>query len=406
MEPLLFLVHRIPFPPNKGDKVRSFNLLKFLAARYRVHLGTFIDDANDARYVEHLQKYCASSCAVPLRPRMARVRSLAGLLTDEPLTLRYYRDDALARWVRDTVHQHHIAKAVVFSSAMAQYVEAIDGLQVVVDFVDVDSAKWTTYGRSRQWPLSSIYRREGVRLLAFERAVATRASASVFVTPAEAELFRELAPESAARIRCAQNGVDVEYFDPMHDLPSPYALDEEAVVFTGAMDYWPNIDAVAWFARDVMPAILASRPKARFYVVGMHPAPAVLALASEKGVVVTGLVPDVRPYLKHARVVVAPLRVARGIQNKVLEAMAMARPVVVSTRAAEGLSGIAGVEYETAVEAGDFIAATVRLMADNGSATMGAAARRRVVADYSWSANLAPFEALLAQPASVLVNAS
>ena len=405
MEPLLFLVHRIPFPPNKGDKVRSFHLLKFLASRYRLHLGTFVDDPDDLAHVSRLDEYCASSKIVAIRPTLARIRSLTGLLTGEPLTLRYYRDASLASWVNAVVHEHRIVKAVVFSSAMAQYVVGMAGMRVVVDFVDVDSAKWDEYGRSRRWPLSAIYRREGSRLLAFERAVAAFAEASVFVTPAEAALFRTLAPESAARVRHAQNGVDVNFFAPTQDLSSPYRKDEEAIVFTGAMDYWPNIDAVSWFAQDVLPTIVAARPRARFYIVGMHPAPAVLALAGESHVVVTGLVPDVRPYLKHARVVVAPLRVARGIQNKVLEAMAMARPVVVSACAADGLSGVPGVDFETAVDAQEFARKTMGLMDDRAAAAIGAAARNRVVADYAWTANLAPFEAMLADQGSAPIGA-
>ncbi|MEO6596933.1 MAG: glycosyltransferase, partial [Planctomycetota bacterium] len=178
----------------------------------------------------------------------------------------------------------------------------------------------------------------------------------------------------------------------------PFASDEDAIVFTGAMDYWPNVDAVSWFVHDVLPAIVAVRPRARFYVVGMHPTAAVVALANEPRVVVTGLVPDVRPYLRHARVVVAPLRVARGIQNKVLEAMAMARPVVVSATAAEGLSGMPGVDFEIAMDAQEFACKTVGLMDDPAATVIGTAARTRVVADYAWTSNLAPFEALLDVP--------
>ena len=172
MEPLLLLVHRIPFPPNKGDKVRSFHLLEFLATRYKVHLGTFVDSPDDLVHVPRLQEYCATSKVVRIRPALARIRSLAGLWTGEALTLRYYRDAALAKWVRATVREHQITKAVVFSSAMAPYVLDLAQLRVVVDFVDVDSAKWSQYANSRSWPLSAIFKREGARLLAFERAVA------------------------------------------------------------------------------------------------------------------------------------------------------------------------------------------------------------------------------------------
>jgi len=412
MESLLLLVHRIPFPPNKGDKVRSFHLLEFLASRYRVHLGTFVDSPEDLVHVPRLQKYCASSKVIEIRPALARIRSVTGLWTGEALTLRYYRDAALAGWVRSIVREHGITKAVVFSSAMAPYVLDLTQLRVVVDFVDVDSAKWSQYAQSRPWPLSAIFKREGARLLAFERAVANRTEASVFVTPAEAQLFRTLAPECSTRVHHAQNGVDTGYFSPAHELPSPFATDEDAIVFTGAMDYWPNVDAVSWFAQEMLPTIAAQRPRARFYIVGIAPTPAVQALAQDPRVVVTGRVPDVRPYLKHARVVVAPLRVARGIQNKVLEAMAMARPVVVSAAAAGALSGVAAKDFDVAEGAPEFIRKTIALMDGERGTCMGMAARERVLADYDWTKNLTPFDALLhsrsepqADPSRVTVTA-
>ncbi len=400
MEPVLFLVHRIPYPPNKGDKIRSFHLLRFLAARYRVHLGTFVDDARDLAHVARLQEYCASSRVVAIRPALACMRSLTGILTHEPLTLTYYRNAALAHWVHAIVREQRIKRAVAFSSSMAQYVLGMQGLQVVVDFVDVDSAKWSQYARSRRWPRSAVYEREAKHLLAYERLVAAGTHASMFVTQAEADLFRGMAPESASRVHTAQNGVDTGYFTPIHESPSPYGPDEEPIVFTGAMDYWPNVDAVSWFARDILPAVAAARPRARFYIVGMRPAAAVVALAHDPRVVVTGLVPDVRPYLQYARAVVAPLRVARGVQCKVLEAMAMSRPVVVSASAAAGLSGVPGVHFEVAEDAGDFARKTIALMQPHGSPALGSAARAHTLAEYDWTENLAPFAALLEAPAS------
>jgi sugar transferase (PEP-CTERM/EpsH1 system associated) len=193
----------------------------------------------------------------------------------------------------------------------------------------------------------------------------------------------------------ASNGVDVAYFAPTHGFANPYSGAEEAIVFTGAMDYWPNIDAATWFVHDILPSVLAARPRARFYIVGMRPTPTIQALAQKPQVVVTGAVPDIRPYLHHASVVVAPLRVARGIQNKVLEAMAMARPVVVSAGAAEGLSGEPGVDFETAANAQDFARKTIELMDGRLADAIGVAARQRVVADYAWTVNLAPFATIL-----------
>jgi sugar transferase (PEP-CTERM/EpsH1 system associated) len=338
---------------------------------------------------------CAEVKVENLHPWLGRLRGLPGVLHGEPLTWPYYRNAALAQWVRSIVRTHNIRKALVFSSAMAQYLDAVPDVSYVIDFVDVDSAKWTEYGKRRIWPLSAIYRREGRLLLQFERDVASRAAAACFVTAEEAKLFQRLAPECRQKTFAASNGVDARYFSPAHDFPSPYPPGEQPVVFTGAMDYWPNVDAVCWFARTILPQLRVAEPAIRFYVVGMNPRLAVRRLAGE-GVVVTGRVPDVRPYLRHARVAVAPLRVARGLQNKVLEAMAMARPVVATEGAAVGLSAQGTVDIEVARNDADFVRAVLKLMDPARGNAMGAAARQRVLADYDWGANLAPIGQLLA----------
>ncbi len=402
MEPILFLVHRIPFPPNKGDKIRSHHLLRHLAQRYRVHAGTFIDNPGDAVHIPALDALCASHCVVKLNRRVATLRSTVGFLTGEPLTRPYYRSSELSRWVERTIRQNNIRKAVVFSSAMAQYVERLPGLHVVLDLVDVDSAKWMQYAERRRWPASFIYRREGEKLLEVERRATARAAASVFVTRSEADLFVRLAPECSSKVHVIEMGVDTGYLAPRDDRSSPYSANEAAIVFTGAMDYWPNIDAVTWFAREVLPSVVRQRPDARFYIVGMNPPKSVRALASDDSIVVTGKVPDVRPYLQYAAAVVAPLQIARGIQNKILEAMAMARPVVVSSVAAGGVRGLPGIELETAGDAEEFSRKLLAVMRAERGGPMGERARARIVADYRWPRNLAVFDALLGRESVVL----
>jgi sugar transferase (PEP-CTERM/EpsH1 system associated) len=221
---------------------------------------------------------------------------------------------------------------------MAQYAPS-NGVPVrkIVDFVDVDSEKWRQYAERHPWPLSWLYRREGERLLDFERGVASSAHASVFVTREEADLFRRRAGVEDARIHSVVNGVDTEYFSPERRYESPYAPGGPVVVFTGMMDYWANVDAVAWFAEEAFPRIRQAAEGVRFVIVGARPTRQVERLASLGGVEVTGTVEDVRPYVAHAEISVAPLRIARGIQNKVLEAIAMAKPVVATSAALEGL---------------------------------------------------------------------
>jgi sugar transferase (PEP-CTERM/EpsH1 system associated) len=391
MANLLYLVHRMPYPPNKGDKVRSYHLLKHLAEKHQVYVGTFIDDPDDAVHIDKLRALCAGLHVAPLNPVRARIDSLAGLLHGEALTLRYYRDAGLQRWVQQTVQRERIDAVVVFSSSMAQYADKL-GLPMLVDFVDVDSAKWTQYADQHRWPMSWLYRREGQQLLAYERAIASRSERAFFVTEKETALFRSLAPECTDQVEAVSNGVDADYFAPDPARASPFAAGELPIVFTGAMDYWPNIDAVTWFAQDMLPRLRERWPALRFHIVGRSPSAALRALASDT-VAVSGTVPDVRPYLQHAAVVVAPLRLARGIQNKILEAMAMGRPVVAASDCAEAIGAAAGTELLYAADADAFVREIDTLLRSPARAVaIGHAGRQRVLRDYSWSAHLSAFE--------------
>ncbi|WP_324780149.1 TIGR03087 family PEP-CTERM/XrtA system glycosyltransferase [Thiobacillus sedimenti] len=401
-EGLLFLAHRIPYPPNKGDKIRSFHLLRHLSTRYRVHLGAFVDDPADWQYREALRPYCASVRLVPLHPRRARLASLAGLLTGEALTLPYYRSGALRRWAAALAADGTVTRGLAFSSAMAQFMPP--GLaRRVLDMVDVDSDKWTQYAPTQRWPLSWLYAREGRKLAAWEARVAGCFDATLLVSPAEAALLRQRVPAACDRIGVFENGVDAEYFSPVRDYPDPYAAGQISVVFTGAMDYWPNVDAVSWFAERVFPAVREAVPSAQFTIVGSRPAEDVLALARQPGVVVTGSVPDVRPWLAHAACAVAPLRIARGVQNKVLEAMAMARPVVVTPQAAEGIHGAPGRDFVVAADAAGFAAEVVAALRLRASVPQ---ARARVLAQYDWTRNVSAVDPLLeaASPAAPLLE--
>ncbi|MES1981076.1 MAG: TIGR03087 family PEP-CTERM/XrtA system glycosyltransferase [Pseudomonadota bacterium] len=396
MQELLYLVHRIPYPPNKGDKIRSYHLLKHLSAHFKVHLGAFVDDPEDWQHAQTLAGMVSGEVKLlPLNSRWATLRSACGLLSGEPLTLPYYRSAALKSWVADILERRPIRHAVVFSSAMAQYLMPYPAVHRIIDFVDIDSDKWRQYAEHKTWPMNWIYRREATTLLALERRVAQAYAASTLVSRAEAELFQQLAPESASRITYYNNGVDLDYFSAARSYDTPYASGEHVLVFTGAMDYWANVDAVTWFAQEVFPALRTRFPNVCFYIVGSRPTAQVVALAGN-GIVVTGSVPDVRPYVAHAAVAVAPLRIARGIQNKVLEAMAMAKPVVVSPQALEGIAAEAGTEVLLAADSAAFIA-LIAAQLDRPDETLGPAARRRVEQDYSWERGLQRIDRLLEQ---------
>ncbi len=338
MENILFLVHRIPYPPNKGDKIRSFHFLKALASHFNVYLGTFIDDDEDWQYQSQLSGYCAESLCLPLNPVSAKIKSLTGLIKGQALSLPYYQNKQMQNWVDQVIEARSIKKIVIFSSVMAQFVLGKQNVEIIADFVDVDSDKWRQYARHKHGPEKWIYQRESERLFTFEKQVASVAKGSVFVSQQEADLFKQFLAESPGNVVAVNNGVDVEYFKSELTFESPYGDDEKVVVFTGAMDYWANVDAVVWFAGKLWPKIVQRYPQTKFYIVGSKPTKDVLALAQQKNIVVTGRVEDIRPYLAHATFSVAPLRIARGIQNKVLEAMAMAKTVLATSAAMEGIS--------------------------------------------------------------------
>jgi sugar transferase (PEP-CTERM/EpsH1 system associated) len=393
MGEILFLCQRIPFPPNKGDKIRAFHILRHLAQHHTVRVGSFVDDPADWQYEAPLRAHCAELHLVPLERRWATLRSAAGLVEGLPLSVPFYRDRRLARWVRDTLARRPADAVFVFSSAMAQYVP--DGPlrppRFAMDFVDVDALKWSAYAETKRGLAGWIYRREARTLLAHDRRVAERADVSLFVSAREADLFRGLAPESAQRIRPMSNGVDAGYFDPS-TLSTPPS-EPPALVFTGAMDYWPNIEAVTWFADHVLPGVQARHSGARFQIVGLNPDRQVQALGERPGIEVTGRVPDVRPFVAGAAAVVAPMAIARGIQNKILEAMAMARPVVVSPEGLEGIAATDGREvYCAERQPAAFLERTLAALDRVSAETIGQAARAFVLDRFSWDKTLAPLD--------------
>ena len=399
---LLFLVHRIPYPPNKGDKIRSFNMLKYFAQRYQVYLGAFIDDPNDKKYLDDVKGYCEDVCLLGLNPLLRRLASLKGLLKGQPLTFPYYALPEMQLWVDKVMRANKIDAIVVFSSPMAQFVEnhGQSGVKRVVDFVDVDSDKWRQYTQYKSWPLSWVYAREARTLLAYERRITAAFDATVLVSEDEASLFKQLAPEMANKVFAINNGVDTNYFSPEHDYPNPYSTAGKVLVFTGAMDYWANVDAVRWFAEHVFPGVREKVADAEFYIVGARPTSDVLALDKIPGITVTGAVKDIRPYIAHARAAVTPMRIARGVQNKVLEAMAMAKPVLATPEAAAGI--IAQYNTDLLVTAGEdeLTEAAIKVLKDGGD-VMGNAARNCVLQQYGWSKNLSRFDELLSGESTV-----
>ena len=400
MGDVLFLAHRMPFPPDRGDRIRAFNILKHLAKTRRVHFAGFVDSPEDIAHQAGLEPYTVGRTVV-VRTKRRPVALAEALLHRRPVSLTAFDSAAMRAGIANILAREAIDTIYVYSGQMAQYLPEDRDARVVMDFCDVDSAKFDAYADQALGPMRWITRREGRMLADFERQVAARADASLFITEAEAALFRQRG--GAGTICVVENGIDLAVFDAEADF-APVPGDGPLVVFTGQMDYRPNIEAATWFAHESWPIVRARFPDARFAIVGRAPTDAVRALGRIAGVEVTGEVPDVRGWVAAAACVVAPLKLARGVQNKVLEAMAMARAVVASAAAAEGIAHAGTIRVADTVEA--LAQDVIALLADPaGAAALGRRARAQVEARYGWDARLAALDPLMTTGAASATRA-
>ncbi|MBM3980987.1 MAG: TIGR03087 family PEP-CTERM/XrtA system glycosyltransferase [Planctomycetes bacterium] len=385
MSPILYLTHRVPFPPDKGDRIRTYHLLRQMAARGRVWLACLADEPVPPESLAALNALCERVAIVPVGRRARWAKALARLATGGSLSEGLFASNALRRTLRGWAAEARFGAVVASSSALWPYLRdpALRAVPAVVDLIDVDSQKWLDFAAAGRAPKKWLYRLEAARVRKLERAIAGNVRAVALVSGVEAKVYDSFTFGGAATV--ATNGVDLEYF-----APSTCEL-QPALAFVGALDYLPNEDAAVWFARDIWPAIRARFPAAEFRVIGRNPTPAVRALAALPGVNLVGQVPDVRPFVATASVVVVPLRLARGVQNKVLEAMAMAKPIVAAPPALAALNTTPGVHLLSASTPDEWVRAVCELLADprNGQA-LGAAARQYVECHHHWERCLQP----------------
>jgi sugar transferase (PEP-CTERM/EpsH1 system associated) len=398
MRDILFLAHRLPWPPDRGDKIRSYNLLRHLSRLARVHVLAFAEDMREIASADALRSMVAS-IHVEWRSHIPGPSVLRALVTGQAASVAMFASRSMQRHVDRVLEREDIGTILAFSGQMAQFVPDRTKARFLMDFVDVDSEKYTAYSHTGPFLLRWLYQREARLLGRYERAIAAKADQSLFVSEAEATLFRQLSGLGTDKVLAIENGIDLEYFKPNADfqrLGSSVHGPGPMIVFTGQMNYRPNIDAVIDFAQKMLPVLRHVRSDIRFAIVGRNPPAEVEALAALPGVIVTGEVPDVRPWIAAADVVVAPLRIARGIQNKVLEAMAMARPVVISSAAAEGINGQSDRDFFVAD--GDAAATTILALLSDAerAAKLGHRARARMEEYYHWDARLAALDGLLA----------
>jgi sugar transferase (PEP-CTERM/EpsH1 system associated) len=384
---ILYVTHRVPFPPDRGDRIRTWNVLKFLAERSSVDLACLADEPASDETLQQLRKVTNQLAIIPHSGRGRYIRGGISMIRGRTVTeglfdcLRLFK--VVSQWSQETNYDAVLAS----SSGVARYVLP-PCVKVKtnrwVDLIDVDSQKWLDYATSARFPMSIVYRTEGRRLRDVECRLATTCDRLLVVSEAERDLFRSFCPTN--RIAAVSNGVDYQYFAPQSgSVPEPHSC-----AFVGVMNYKPNADAAIWFVQNVWPQIRQRYPEAKFYVVGKSPTSEVQALQAVSGVEVTGSVPDVRPWLMRATCAVVPLQIARGVQNKILEAMACGRPVICSPEPLKGLAAESGVHLLKATSADEWVSAIRRVFDDQKlQQSLGTAALQWVRTHYSWNACLA-----------------
>lgn len=389
---ILFLAHRIPYPPNKGDKIRSFHILKYLSRRHDIYLACLADDRNDLRYRKDLLKYCKKVEVALINKFWVNFKMLLYLFIGQPLSLAYFASRYLQGVINKWLNSVDFDMIYVFSSSVAQYVINVKKTYKVMDFVDVDSDKWLQNAQYSRFPISLIYRIEGIRMKRYEKFIAENFHRYIFVTERDRRLFQSFASDINASV--IPNGVNLEYFS--NNPGSSINLNNSNIIFTGAMDYFANVDGVLYFYRDIYPLIKREIPNIKFYIVGRNPSNEIKSLQQDKSIIVTGSVEDIRPYLQKSMVYVVPLRISRGVQNKVLEAMSMCIPVVTTSRVLEGIGAEPGRDLFVEDNPERFANRIIELLNDRIlREKIGKAGRKFVEEWYNWNRAFERLENLL-----------
>lgn len=398
---ILYLSHRIPYPPNKGDKIRSFNEIKYLSDFHEIDLACLADNPDDLKYENDLKAYCKNVCVVRLSPLRAKVKSLIALALNKPLSVGYFYSRYLQKTINQWISENDYDAVICFSSPMAEYLFSSPFWEgrhrnpvLIMDFCDVDSDKWRQYAEQTKFPMSAVYQIENKKLLEYEKKVNQAFDHSFFSSPREAELFCKLC-SNAKNVTFIPNGVDHEYFSPES---SAKEINSKGIMlmFAGAMDYYANIDGVTWFCEEIFPTIRTRYPETQFCIVGSNPKPEVQNLAKHDEIIVTGFVEDIRGYYQNADICVIPLRIARGVQNKVLEAMSTGKPVITSSAAIQGISATPGEHLLVADTSENFIKSLTTLLENERlRKSFGKRAREFVISYYDWETNMWRLDALL-----------
>jgi sugar transferase (PEP-CTERM/EpsH1 system associated) len=380
---ILYLCHRFPYPPQRGGKIRPFNMIRhFTEQGHRVVLASVARSEAEAQAGAGIQAHTEKYLVETIGSAAASARMVMRLPSLTPSSFGYFYSPALRKRVTAELGAGSFDLIFVHCSSAAQYVHDVRGVPKILDFGDMDSQKWHEYAVHRKFPLSLGYGLEGVKVQRAEARMAARFDMCTCTTRAELETLRSYGVPTHSD--WFPNGVDSEFFSPV---PEPH--DPDLVAFVGRMDYFPNQQAVIEFCRDVLPSVQARRPGTRFQIIGAEPPEHIRDLGKLPGVSVTGSVPDVRPLVRRAALTVAPLRIARGTQNKILESMSMGVPVVSSLEASGGVDAVAGEHLLVASNPQEMTESVLRLVGDSQERPrLAAAGRARVLSNHSWSASM------------------
>ena len=387
---ILFVCHRVPFPPKRGGKIRPFNMIRHLGELgHQVTVASLARSAAELAEAAPLSSHCERTLIEVIPGSQGWLQTVARLATTQPSSFGYFHSGRLQRRIREEMVRTRYDMVICHCSSVAPYVESISGLPKMLDFGDMDSQKWREYAVSRRFPLSLGYWLEAVKLERRERSLSRSFDLCTCTTAAELSSLQELGIRTPSD--WFPNGVDAAYFSPTDG-----QYDANTVCFVGRMDYFPNQQAVLGFCRDVLPLVRARRPGVQFIIVGADPPPHIRALGEISGVQVTGSVPDVRPFVRRAAMTVAPLLIARGTQNKILESMAMGVPVVCSPQASGGVDAVAGQHLLVADKAQEWASSVCGLLEQPAERNvLAVAARARVLSHHSWSASMTKMSSLI-----------
>ena len=386
---ILFVCHRFPFPPKRGGKIRPFNMIRHLGERHRVTVASLVRSDQEAKEGAGLGAHCAHYEMVRVRNPVQAARMVARLPTPVPSSFGFFHSPELARRIDTLLRRERFDAIMVHCSSVAPYVEHVRHIPKMLDFGDMDSQKWLDYARFKRFPLSLGFALEGRKLMREEARLARRFELCTATTRAEWQTLEGYGTGVATD--WFPNGVDSTYFSPA---AAPY--DRETLSFIGRMDYYPNQECMIRFCRETWPLVRARRPQARLFIVGADPSPAIRRLAEHPGVTVTGSVADVRPFLTRSAAMVAPLNIARGTQNKLLEAMAAGVPVVTSPVAAGGVDAVAGEHLMVADGPAATAAAVLQIMDDAGLRDrLARAGRARMLSHHAWPRSMERLDKIL-----------